>query len=255
MFETLKINTQGVIAELWLDRPDKLNALSQQLLQELIEAAHWLDQQKDIRVVIIGGHGKAFCAGADLSAFPAPGDEGATEIADLGRIMADTIERMNALTIARIHGWCVGGGLVLAAACDLRLAGQSAMFSTPEVDLGIPLAWGGIPRLVREIGPALTKELVISCRPFAAKEAHSAGFLNRVVETEKLDHTVQGLAAQCAAKPQFPVIATKRHVNAVTAQMTGMAQSWSDAGSLLAASIDPECIAARKAYIDGQKKK
>ncbi len=255
MFETLKVSTHGAIAELWLDRTDKLNALSQQLLQELIEVAHWLDQQKDIRVVIIGGYGKAFCVGADFSAFPASGDKGATEVADLGRVMADTIEGMSALTIARIHGWCVGGGLVLAAACDLRVADDSAMFSIPEVDLGIPLAWGGIPRLVREIGPALTKELVISCRPFAAKEAQSAGFLNRVVEADKLDHTVHGLAAQCAAKPRFPVIATKRHVNAVTAQMTGMAHTWSDAGSLLAASTDPECVAAQKAYIDGQKKK
>ena len=70
---------------------------------------------------------------------------------------------MRALTIARIQGWCVGGGLVLAAACDLRLAADTARFSIPEVDLGIPLAWGGIPRLVREIGPALTKELVLTC--------------------------------------------------------------------------------------------
>ena len=84
-----------------------------------------------------------------------------------------------------MHGWCVGGGLVLAAVCDLRVAGRSARFSIPEVELGIPLAWGGIPRLVREIGPALTKELVMTCREFGPDEAKAAGFLNRVVDDDR----------------------------------------------------------------------
>ena len=156
---------------------------------------------------------------------------------------------MNALTIARIHGWCVGGGVVLAAACDLRVAVDSARFSIPEVDLGIPLAWGGIERLVREIGPALTKELVITCREFSALEAQQAGFINRVAEETSLDNTVEELAVSIAAKPRIPVLATKRHTNAVTAQMVGADRAWSDADGLVAALIDPECCAAREVYI------
>jgi len=138
---------------------------------------------------------------------------------------------------------------VVAAACDLRVAAQDARFSIPEVDLGIPLAWGGIPRLVREIGPALTKELVITCRPFDPAEALSAGFLNRVVSAEQLDDTVRELAEQVASKPAIPTFATKRHTNAVTAQMLGTMRAWSDADSLIAALIDPECAEAREAYI------
>ncbi|MEO0616569.1 MAG: enoyl-CoA hydratase/isomerase family protein [Pseudomonadota bacterium] len=89
--------------------------------------------------------GRAFSAGADLSTFQAAdGAQATREAADLGRQMADALEAMRAVSIAGIHGWCVGGGLVLAAACDLRLASESARFSIPEVDLGIPLAWGGI---------------------------------------------------------------------------------------------------------------
>jgi enoyl-CoA hydratase/carnithine racemase len=169
--------------------------------------------------------------------------------------MADAIEGISAITIARIQGWCVGGGLVLAAACDLRVAERGARFSIPEVDLGIPLAWGGIPRLVREIGPALTKELVITCRPFDADEALRAGFLNRVVESSALDSTVHALADVIAAKPAFPAQATKRHVDAVTAGQVGLARSWADADSLLAGLSDPECDAARQRYLAQQQEK
>lgn len=254
MHETLEVSLHRGIGTLWLNRPEKLNALSQQTLRELADSARWFNEQSETRVVIIGGRGKAFSSGADLSDFPDADEPGAREAADIGRVMAEAIEEMRALTIARLHGWCVGGGLVLAAACDLRIAAETTRFSIPEVDLGIPLAWGGIPRLVREIGPALTKELVTTCRQFDAQEALAAGFLNRVVTAEELDNTVQLLAEQIAAKPANPVAVTKRHVNAVTSQMTGTMRSWSDADSLLAAMLDPECVASREAYINARRR-
>lgn len=249
MYENLEVDVHAEIGSLWLNRPQKLNALSRQTLQELTHAARWFNEQQNVRVVIVGGKGKAFSSGADLSGFPNADERGARQAADTGRVMAEAIEDMNALTIARIQGWCVGGGLVLAAACDLRVATETTRFSIPEIDLGIPLAWGGIPRLVREIGPALTKELVTTCREFASQEALTAGFLNRVVSEKDLDATVQSLAEQIAAKPSSPVTATKRHVNAVTSQMTGTMRGWSDADSLLAAMIDPDCIESREAYL------
>jgi enoyl-CoA hydratase/carnithine racemase len=249
MFETLNVSAEGRIGTLTLNRPDRLNALSVQALDEIAQAARWFDQQSSVRAVIVGGEGRAFSAGADLNGFPQPGQEGLRAAADMGRCMADALEEMRAVSIARIHGWCVGGGLVIAAACDLRVAAEDARFSIPEVDLGIPLAWGGIPRLVREIGPALTKELVITCRPFDAAEALSAGFLNRVVSGETLQATALELARQVASKPAIPTFATKRHTNAVTAQMLGTMRAWSDADSLIAALIDPECSESREAYI------
>lgn len=252
MFETLETSVNDTIGRITLNRPQRLNALSVQTLNELAQAAEWFNQQPSVRAVIVTGNGRAFSAGADLDGFPQPGDAGARDAADAGRVMADTLEAMNAITIAGVHGWCVGGGLVVAAACDLRIAADDARFSIPEVDLGIPLAWGGIPRLVREIGPALTKELVITCREFSAVEAANAGFLNRVVAPSELATAVEELAATVASKPQGPTIATKRHTNAVTEQSLGVMRSWADADGLLASLMDPECIAAREAYLEAR---
>ncbi len=254
MFDEIEVAVEGRIGRLWLNRPQRLNALSTRVLEDIAAAARWFDQQEEVRAVVVGGRGRAFSAGADLDGFPRAGDSGLREAADTGRLMAEALEEMRAVAIARIQGWCVGGGLVLAAACDLRVATEEARFSIPEVDLGIPLAWGGIPRLVREIGPALTKELVITCRPFDAAEALSAGFLNRVVEEATLDATVDELAANIVAKPALPVFATKRHTNAVTAQMVGADRAWSDADSLLTGLQDAECEAARQAYQAARRK-
>ncbi len=98
--------------------------------------------------------------------------------------------------------------MVLAGDCVLRVAAEGTRFSIPEIDLGIPLAWGGIPRLVREIGPALTKELVMTCRPFDAEEALGAGFLNRVVSAGELDPAVEEMAAMLASKAKLALLAT-----------------------------------------------
>lgn len=253
MFETLRVEAEGAVGRLTLDRPEKLNPLSSTALAELAAAARWFDERPTVKVVIVSGAGRAFSAGADLQSFSGPQQIPIRDAADLGRRMADAIEAMSALAIARIHGWCVGGGLVLAAACDLRVASDDARFSIPEVDLGIPLAWGGIPRLVREIGPALTKELVLTCRPFDAAEAKAAGFVNRVVAPEALDAEVEGLAAELAAKARHALFSTKRHVNAVTAESLGMARSWADADGLVTALGDPECDAARRAYLSARR--
>jgi enoyl-CoA hydratase/carnithine racemase len=254
MFETLLAETDGAIGRLTLNRPTKLNPLSTQTLTELAAAAHWFDERPEVRVVIVSGAGRAFSAGADLTSFTQQQEISVREAADRGRQMADALERMRAVSIAAIQGWCVGGGLVLAAACDLRIAADDARFSIPEVDLGIPLAWGGIPRLVREIGPALTKELVLTCRPFDAAEAKAAGFLNRLVPEAKLEATVLELAQSLAAKASHALFSTKRHVNAVTDQMVGTMRSWSDADGLVTAFGDSECAEARHAYLTARRR-
>jgi enoyl-CoA hydratase/carnithine racemase len=106
MFETLEISAEGPIGHLWLNRPECLNALSTTTLAELAAAARWFDEQAEVRVVIVGGRGRAFSAGADLDGFPAVGNAGLRRAADVGRIMAEALEAMRAVTIARIQGWC-----------------------------------------------------------------------------------------------------------------------------------------------------
>lgn len=246
----IEVEVEGARGAITLDRPEQLNPLSPATLRAIAAAARRFDSDHpEVRVVVVSGRGAAFSAGADLAAFAGAGGV-AREDADAGRLMAEALEAMAAIAIAKVHGWCVGGGLVLAAACDLRVAAADARFSIPEVDLGIPLAWGGIPRLVREIGPAATKDLVITCRRFGAEEALRLGLLNRVVAADELDRAVEELAAAIAAKPRGAVGATKRHVNAVAAGMSGPERSWSDADGLLAALADPEARAAAAAYLE-----
>lgn len=250
MFETLTLEVRGPVAELCLNRPEKLNPLSAKTLEEIAAAARHVDTLRDVKVVIVRGAGRAFSAGADLGSFSQqPEGLSTRDVAELGRAMADALEAMRAVSVASIQGWCVGGGLVLAAACDLRLAAIGTRFSIPEVDLGIPLAWGGIPRLVREIGPARTKELVLTCRPFDAAEAHAIGFLNEIVALDELDTRVRTLAESLAKKASHAIFSTKRHVNAVTDQMVGSMRSWSDADGLVTAFADAECAEARREYL------
>lgn len=245
-FDTILASTDGLRGELRLNRPDKLNPLSSHTLHEIELAARWFDEHHALKVVVVSGAGRSFSAGADLSAFS---NAAPMEDRQVGWRMARALDEMRAVTVARLHGWCVGGGLVVAAGCDLRIAADTARFSIPEVDLGIPLAWGGIPRLVREIGPALTKELVMTCRPFDAHEAKAAGFLNRVVPEGDLDAAVEALVQQLLAKPKLALLETKAHVNAVTESMVGTGRSWSDADGLLAGLRDEEGRASAQAYV------
>ena len=248
-YETITVGIDGPVGTLALDVPAKLNPLSVACLLELADAAQWFDGHEDVKAVIVRGNGRAFTAGADLAAFSGGGgpDRAGT---DAGRVMAEALTAMQAVTVAAIHGHCVGGGLVLAAACDLRVATDDVRFMIPEVDLGIPLAWGGIPRLVREIGPAATRDLVMTCRPFGAAEAQALGFVNRVVPASELDGTVQELAGQLASKSAFTLRATLRAVDAAAEALVPTGGAWNDADSLAAARRDPESREAARRYLE-----
>lgn len=251
-WSTIRVEDDGTVGRITLDRPDKLNPLGPETLHELVDAAAWFDRRDDIKVVIIAGAGRAFTAGFDVTAFANPPENAAPrDIPDLGRHMADAIGAMAAVTVARIHGHCVGGGVVLAAACDLRVAADQTRFSIPEVALGIPLAWGGIPRLVREIGPAMTRELVMTCRPFSATEAKALGFVNRVVPSAELDRAVDDLVAGLVDKSAFTLRATKRQVIDVLDAMAGPAAGGDDSAAIIGALRDPESMEVARRYLEG----
>ncbi len=253
-FETLLVEVDGRIGRVTLNRPDKLNALSRQMMSEIVELGVWLKLREDIRVVILCGAGRSFSAGFDLNDFSsASAGESPRIAADLGRLATNALTDVPQLTIAAVHGHCVGGGVVFVAACDLRVATTKTAFIIPEVDLGIPLAWGGIPRLVREIGPALTKELVLTCRPFDAAEAKSIGFINQVVAPEDLDITVKALAKNLASKTLYSLHSTKQQVNAVMEEIAGTGRSAGDADMLVYAMRDPESREATARYLAQRK--
>ena len=246
-FETIAVGVEGPVATVTLARPEVLNALSDTTLVELERVAGIIDELEGVKVVVVAGEGRAFCAGADVGGFTGAATR---RQRDQGWRTARAWEQMGPVSVARLHGWCVGGGLVLAAACDLRVASEDTRFAIPEVDLGIPLAWGGIPRLVRELGPALTKELVMTCRPFDAAEARAAGFVNRVVPPAELDAAVGELVASLVDKPTFALLATKAHTNAVTEAMVHTGRSWGDAEALWAGFADAEGADARRRYLE-----
>lgn len=244
------------VAHITLNRPQRLNALSRDLLRDIIGVSRWLDDQPEITVVVVRGAGRAFSAGFDLDDFRNPDPSlNPRDAADLGRLATEALADIRQLTIASVHGHCVGGGVVLTAACDLRIASTDARFVIPEVDLGIPLAWGGIPRLVRELGPAITKELVLTCRPFDAHEARALRFINHVVQPADLIEATDTLAHELAAKSSFALRSTKQQVNAALDEMVGTGRNANDADSLVYAMTDPESREAGRQYLARKAKK
>lgn len=242
----LNVTRSGSTAVIELNRPDKLNALSPAVLNRFVEVCRHLARDDDLRVVVLRGAGRGFSAGADLPAFESAFAAGDASIADLGRLASDALWRLPQITIAAIHGHCVGGALVLAACCDLRLAADSARFSIPEIDAGIPLAWGGMEHLYRLIGETRTTELVLTCRPFDAEEALAAGFLTRIVAADALDSAVDRLSTETARKARAVLRSVKAQL---TALRDGRFDPVEDAAALLAARADPEACELGAAYV------
>lgn len=253
-FTRLTVDTSGPVGRLRLNRPERLNALDPLALEELAAAAQVLDDAADVRVVVVSAEGRAFCAGFDLTSL-ADRSRAPRETADLGRVMAEAVAGMRAVTVAAIQGPCVGGGIVLAACCDFRVAAADARFSLPEAALGIPLAWGGVPRLVREIGPAATKDLVLTCREVGADEALGLGLVSRVVAADQVDGAADELAQLLVSRPASVLTATKQHVDAVAESIASTAGATADADLLEASLADPEAAAVRDRYLSAHHRR
>src|SRR5581483_654390 len=170
------------IATVLLNRPDRLNALSEPLMDELVSTLRDLDDEPDVRCVVVGGSERAFAAGADIG-------EMATASA-IDMYSARRVERWDAIRsvhtplVAAVSGFCLGGGCELAMACDLIVASETAVFGQPETGLGIIPGAGGTQRLTRAVGKSLAMDVVLSGRRLSAREALAAGLVARVVARE-----------------------------------------------------------------------
>jgi enoyl-CoA hydratase/carnithine racemase len=250
---TLDVSINDTVARIVFDRPKTLNALTPSLLRELIERCGALAENESVRVVRLEGEGGRFSSGADLPAFFAELSSGdAQEVADLGRRATNAVAALPQITIAAIRGHCVGGGIVLAGACDLRIAADDARFLVPELDAGIPLGWGGMAGLVRLVGETVAADWVLSCRPFGAQEALRAGLVSRVVQTERLSAELDALAKGIAKKPANVLRATKQQLLDIRA---GSFDAKRDASALRAALSDPEALARGAAYMSEKLKR
>jgi len=222
-YRNLELEQRGAVLRVWLNRPERRNALDDRTLEEIAHLFESLERNFETRVAVLAGRGVSFCAGADLRNPPGRAllrqDSGAGErerryAAQIGRRASRALELCEVVTIARVHGHAIGGGLVLAACCDFRLAAEDAIFSLPEVDLGIPLTWGATPRLAHEIGAARARELILMCDRLDGREAESWGLVHRAVPLQSLDATVDAWAERLAQKPEVAVHMTKTQLRA-----------------------------------------
>jgi enoyl-CoA hydratase/carnithine racemase len=198
----------GDVCIVRLQREAKLNALSSQLAAELIEAIA-SDQVSGSRVVVIAGSAKAFSAGADLTEFTDPSPEETMRYyRDQGRIW-ELLPAIPQPSIAAISGWAIGGGLELALSADLRIADETARFGLPEVSLGILPSAGGMTRLVRLLGTARAKELILLGERFDAARALELGVVNRVVPAGEAEDAALEWGQKMAEQPQISLQVTR----------------------------------------------
>lgn len=231
--ESLTLELSGRLARLTLARPERRNALTSGMLERLVEAAASIESE-DVDVVVLGGVGADFTVGFDLEDL-ASGD---TSAALLGGKALAALRGLGAITVARLSGWVVGGGVALAGACDLRVGDLTTRFRIPEVAMGIPLGWGAVPLLVSELGPSLTRDLVMSGRDMEAEEAARHGFLHRLAADGEAE--TERLVERLLATPSGPLRSTKRQV-AAAAGVTIDAES---EARLLLASVEESRFAS-----------
>ncbi len=245
-WRTLEVEREGALLRVWLNRPARRNAMGPTLLQEVGDCFRAIETDFETRVVVLGGRGVSFSAGFDRKP-PAsfdrerqPADAGfrlRRFEAQLGRRAARAIEACEALTIARVQGHAIGGGFVFALACDFRIATHGAVFSLPEVELGVPLSWAGVPRLLQEVGPSRARELLLRCRRVDGRTAHEWGIAHAVVAENDLDAETARWVEDLLRRPQAAVQLTK-------AQLRGYARN-ATLGDLSEAAADLLAQAAR----------
>jgi len=218
-FKTLRTDRTDGVARITLDRPDELNTITPTLLAELATAIDTLDADSDVRCLLLSGAGdRAFSAGAELTALAAD-EMTATDGVELARTGQQTFGRLEACdtpVVAAIDGVCLGGGMELATAADIRIATADSTFGQPEHNLGLLPGWGGTQRLPNLIGESQAKEIIFTGDHYAASEMADYGFLARVVDgdDEAFESASMELAEGLAAGPPIAQKYTKRAMKA-----------------------------------------
>jgi enoyl-CoA hydratase len=213
-FQLLRYAEEGPVVRITLDRPEKRNALSIALSDELIEAIDQVQRSTALKVVVIQGAGETFCAGDDITEMHTWGDaNGVMRRVRLYQAMANALEELDKVTVAAVDGFAVGGGLEITMACDFVVATRRALWGMPEVDVGITPGWGGTTRMARLIGRRMTKEVNLLGALHPAARAVQLGLWNRVVPDERLDAEVDALVEVLLSKNQQAVRQLKFIIN------------------------------------------
>ncbi|MCZ4287712.1 enoyl-CoA hydratase/isomerase family protein [Hoeflea alexandrii] len=246
------------IAVVSLNRPAQKNAITDEMIDGLMEAASSFHEDSDTKVIVLRGEGGFFSAGADVSTFDAIENE--TDVNRVRRMthkggrLCTEWETLPQLTIASITGGAVGGGLALALASDWRVMAEDAWVYVPEARLGLIYGWNTVPRLTRLIGPARTKTLSILCRRHSAAECDKWGLTDKIAKGNDADKTAFELAREACSVPRLAAQLIKRSTNAASNALSA-STSYADMDDMLVCMTDPEGNAARQAFIAGLKNK
>jgi enoyl-CoA hydratase len=214
--ENIILENEKGIATLYINRPEKLNALNKATIQELHETLELVDNNPDVRVIIITGSGeKAFVAGADISEFAHFSAEEGSKLAAQGqKILFDFIENMKTPVIAAVNGFALGGGLELAMACHFRIASENAKMGLPETSLGVIPGYGGTQRLPQIIGKGRAMEMIMTAGMIDAETAKIYGLVNHVVPQSDLFSTYMTIATRIMKNSPVAISKAIEAVNA-----------------------------------------
>jgi enoyl-CoA hydratase len=220
MTETDKMLSRrdGRVGYVIFNNPERHNAVSLEMWEKTAEILDGFARDDEVRVVVLtGAGGKAFVSGADVSKF-----ESERASLEATKVYNAAVERANSAiydfakpTIAMIRGYCIGGGVGLAACCDLRIASDNSRFAVPAAKLGLGYSFNGLKRLIDLVGPAFAKEIFFTARQFDAEEARMMGFLNRVVPQAELEAYVKSYGDTIAANAPLTLKAAKYIANEV----------------------------------------
>ncbi|MGK9262281.1 MULTISPECIES: enoyl-CoA hydratase/isomerase family protein [Sinorhizobium] len=216
MNNTVISKNEGAVAWVRLNRPERLNAMNRQLVDGLSRALADAEADEGIRAVILHGEGRAFCSGDDLKDLDAQTACEADTQAWVEAIQNITLQIMQSrkIVIAAVHGWCVGGALEWAINCDFRLFSESARWFFPEVTYGLFVTGGVTALLTKQVGPQVTKELLMLGERHDARKALDVGIAWKVVPDDRLLEEARGLALRIAERPADAVADAKRAINA-----------------------------------------
>ena len=204
---------QGAVEILTINRPEALNALNPEVLQDLKAAFEAIDQQQVRCVVVTGAGPKSFVAGADIAAMSTMTKAQAEAFGKMGNDIFRMIEIFPLPVIAAVNGFALGGGCELSMCCDFRICSENAVFGQPETGLGITPGFGGTQRLARLVGPGMAKQMIYTARNIKAEEALRIGLVNAVYPAEELMPAALKLAAGIAKNAPIAVRHSKQAIN------------------------------------------
>ena len=213
MYETLKYEIKDNIAYITVNRPEALNAISTTVLSDLKAAFTNVENDPQVKAVILTGEGKAFVAGADIAQMSALSGVEGHDMIKFGADVMNYMEAIDKPIIAAVNGFALGGGCELAMACDIRIASAKAKFGQPEVNLGIIPGFGGTQRLPRLVGKGMGKYLIMTAEMIGAEEAHRIGLVEKVVAPEDLIPECEKLAKTIISKAPIAIATAKRVIN------------------------------------------